>query len=148
MVLLTFQLDYWQCAFQISRVERVLHAVAVTPLPQAPDIVLGIINVHGAVLPVVNIRRRFQLPEKKLGTSDQFIIARTPGRLIAIVVDRITGVAEYADQDIISPDTILPGLEPVKGILQFDTGLILIHDLDRFLSFEEDSLIGRAMSTA
>jgi len=61
-----FHLDEQQYALKVSAVERVVHAVELTLLPEAPDIVLGIINIHGKIIPVVNISRRFHLPEKDI----------------------------------------------------------------------------------
>ena len=145
-MLLVFKLDNWNCGLPLSIVEKAYRAVAVTPLPKTPDIVLGIINVRGSVLPVVNIRKRFHLQEKKLIPSDQLIIARTHRRQIALVVDSIVGVIECAEAEITSSDAILPGLDYVKGVVKTSSGMILVHDLDRFLSPEEESQLGHAMT--
>ena len=73
--LVVFFLNEQKYALYLPAVERVVSAIEVTPLPQAPDNVLGIINVMGKVIPVVNIRKRFGLPEREIDLSDQFIIA-------------------------------------------------------------------------
>src|SRR3712207_6774571 len=93
-----FTLDEHGYALPLSFVERIVRAVEVTPLPKAPEIVLGVINVQGRVIPVVNIRKRFRLPEREIELSDQFIIARTAKRTIALVVDAVGGVAETLGQ--------------------------------------------------
>ena len=73
--LVVFFLNEQKYALYLPAVERVVSAIEVTPLPQAPDNVLGIINVMGKVITVVNIRKRFGLPEREIDLSDQFIIA-------------------------------------------------------------------------
>lgn len=146
--LLIFTLDDWQCALHISTVERTYRAVAITPLPDAPDIVLGIVNVRGVVLPVVNLRKRFRLPDKDLAPSDHLVIAHTARRPVALVVDGVTGVIECADQDIAAADAIAPGMEYVEGVLRLKDGMILIHDLDKFLSLEEEVALDSAMASA
>jgi purine-binding chemotaxis protein CheW len=145
MMLLAFTLDDWRCALELSTVERVYRAVAVTPLPDAPDIVLGVVSVRGIVLPVVDIRRRFRLPEKNLTPDDRLIIARSTGCLVALVVDDVTDVVECAEKDITSPSAIVPGMEYVEGVARLKDGMILIHDLARFLSLEEKAVLEQAL---
>lgn len=70
-----FSLDTRLYAISLSAVRRVVQAVELTPLPNAPPIVKGVINLGGLIIPVVNIRRRFRLPERELELSDQFIVA-------------------------------------------------------------------------
>ena len=61
----------------LSAVERIVRVVEVTSLPKAPDIVLGVVNVQGRVIPVINVRRRFRLPEREIALTDHMLIART-----------------------------------------------------------------------
>ncbi len=68
-------LDDIRYALPLTSVEQVVRAVEVTPLPDAPDIIMGVINVHGRVVPVVDIRRRFRLPARALSAGDQLVIA-------------------------------------------------------------------------
>lgn len=145
MMLLIFKLDNWYCALPISIVEKTYRAVAVTSLPETPDIILGIINVHGSVFPVINIRKRFHLQAKKLVPSDRLIIARTQRRQIALVVDSIVDVIECTEAEIILSDTILPGLDYVEGVVKTESGMILVHNLDHFLSLEEEIQLNHAL---
>lgn len=145
ITLLTFMLDDWTCALPIAAVERTYRAVAVTPLPKAPDIVMGIVNVRGMVQPVIDLRRRFQLPPRRLSPNDHLIIGHTSRRSVALVVDSLADVVECTQQDIAAADDILPGMEFVSGIARLKDGMILIHDLDRCLSLEEETALDQAM---
>jgi len=78
--LVVFTLDDRRYGLALSAVERAVRMVDVTPLPQAPQIVLGVVNVQGRVVPVVNLRRRFRLPERDFALADQLLIARTARR--------------------------------------------------------------------
>ncbi|TAN70416.1 MAG: purine-binding chemotaxis protein CheW [Methylobacter sp.] len=144
-MLLVFTLADWRCAMKLSTVERVYRAVAITPLPDAPDIVLGIVNVRGVVLPVVDLRRRFRLPEKNLMPDDRLIVAHSSGRLVALVVDAVIGVIECLDTDITLANAIVPGMDYVEGVARLKDGMILIHDLSRFLSLEEKAALEQAL---
>jgi purine-binding chemotaxis protein CheW len=148
-----FTLDERLYAVRLSAVSRVMHAVEITPLPKAPPIVSGVINLGGRIIPVVNIRRRFNLPERELELTDRFIVARASrsdaeegrGRLCAIVVDAVVGVHDLSQRDTTAAETILPGLEHLEGVAKTDRGLILIHDLGTFLSLEEETALGAVL---
>ena len=67
--LVGFSLEGQRYALPLSVVRRVVFAVQVTLLPNAPGIVLGVVDFHGDVIPVLNVRRRFQLPERAIRVS-------------------------------------------------------------------------------
>jgi len=144
--LAVFTLDEQPFALRLSAVERVIHAVEVTPLPTAPALVLGVINVQGQVVPAFDLRRRLRLPERDISPNDQLIIARTKQRTVALVVDTVSGVVDCPGEEIIPAEKIFRNLEYVGGILKLEDGLILIHDLDQFLSLEEEQMLEEAMS--
>jgi purine-binding chemotaxis protein CheW len=147
---IVFTLDKRLYGVRLSAVSRVVHAVEITPLPKAPPIVIGVINLGGRIIPVVNIRRRFRLPERDLELTDQLVVARASrhdaqkdgGRLLAFVVDTVIGVQDLSAQETIAAETILPGLEHLEGVAKTDQGLVLIHDLGTFLSLEEERALG------
>lgn len=126
--------DALRIALSMSGVERVIHAVYVTPLPGAPAIVSGVVNVQGRVIPVVNMRRRFRLPARKMALTDRLVIAHTAQRAVALAADSVSGVLEHTGPDRVDAETILSSLEYVDGVVKLGDGLILIHDLNRFLS--------------
>ncbi len=144
--LVVFRLDEQRYALPLAVVERIVRAVEVTALPNAPDIVIGAIVVAGRVIPVLNIRRRFQLPERGIGPADQFLIGRTAHRTVVLVVDAAQGVTERRRTDIVGSAQIVPGLEQFHGVIKLDDGLVLIHDLERFLSLDETCALDEAMS--
>ncbi len=143
-----FTLDEQHYALRLSDVERVVRAVEVTPLPKAPEIVLGVINMQGRVIPVVNVRKRFDLPEHETDLRDQLIIANTSRRQVALAADTVGGVVECEGETMVCADSIVPGTGYLEGILKSDGGIVLIHDLDTFLSFEEEDLLDDAMREA
>jgi purine-binding chemotaxis protein CheW len=140
-----FALDDNRYALRLSAVERVVHAVEVTTLPRAPDIVLGVINFCGRVIPVFNIRKRFRLPDRELQLSDQIVIALTSKRAVALLVDSVHGVVEHAEQDVVPAAEVLPTMDYVDGVARLEGGLVLIHDLDTFLSIEEERALDDAV---
>ena len=141
-----FTLDEQRYGLHLSAVERVVRVVEITPLPEAPEMVLGVVNVQGQVIPVFNIRKRFRLPEREIALSDQLIIAHISKRTIALLVDAVIGVVEPSEEEMITAEKILPNMEYVEGVVKIEDGMILlIHDLDEFLSLEESKTLDDAM---
>lgn len=143
--LVVFSLNEQRYALYLHAVERIIRAVDVTPLPEAPDIIIGIINLQGRIIPVANIRKRFGLLEQEIDLSNQFIIASTSRRTVALVVDSVNEVIEPEEEKVILAEKITPGMELIDGVIKLEDGMILIHDLDRFLSLEEETLLDRAI---
>lgn len=143
--LIIFTLDERRYALYLPAVERVVRVVEITSLPKAPEIVLGVVNVQGRITPVVNIRKRFRLPEREMNLSDQLIIAHTSKRTVALVADAVSEVIECSEGEVSATEEILPGMDYVEGVLKLEDGMILIHDLDKFLSFDEEKALDKAM---
>lgn len=141
-----FTLDAQSFALPVSSVERVVRVTEVTPLPEAPDVVYGIINYKGQVIPVCNIRRRFGFPDIEINLSHQFIIARTSKRTVALLVDDVTGTVEREENEIVPAGQVLQEMKYVRGIVKLEDGLVLIHDLDEFLSLDEERVLEKALS--
>jgi purine-binding chemotaxis protein CheW len=143
--LTVFCLDEQRYALPLARVDRIVRAAEVTPLPKAPDVVLGVIDVNGTVLPVLNMRRKFHLAEREIGTDDHFLIARTQRRRVALLIDKAQDVIAVPTVEIVNGDQIAPDIEQVRGVAKLADGLVLIHDLESFLSLEEEVILDQAM---
>ena len=144
--IIVFALDEPRYALLLSAVERVVRAVEITPLPKAPEIVLGIINAQGRIIPVIDVRQRFRLPTREMKLDDRFIIARTSRRQVALVVDSVAGVRQLTDRQMVSAEQALPFADYLKGVAKLEDNLVLIHDLDQFLSLDEEKVIDAALS--
>lgn len=145
--LLVFALDDQRCALHLSKVDKVVRVVEITPFPKAPKIMLGVVNVHGKVIPVINVRKRFGMPQREIALTSQLVITHTARRLMALVVDTVTGVIEYPAQDLAGVEGITSEIEHVQGIAKLKDGLALIYNLEQFLSLEEEKSLDHAMAS-
>jgi len=143
--LVTFSLDDRKFGLYVSAVQRIIRVVEVTALPKAPEIVTGIINLQGTFIPVCDIRKRFRMPPREVCLDDQMIIAITAKRTVALIVDSVDDVIEISEEKIIAAEKILPELEYVEGVMKTEGGMVLIHDLERFLSLPEEKVLDEAM---
>ncbi|OQX77618.1 MAG: hypothetical protein B6D64_08010 [Bacteroidetes bacterium 4484_276] len=135
--LVVFQIDNQRFALPLPVVERVVQVVEIFPLPKMSDYVHGIINLHGKIIPVINMRFLFGLPAKEIELSNQLIIAITPSGKLALLVDSTHEVFEFDDDKIVKSDNIMYGMRYVQGVIKTDDGVVLINDVGKFLDPEE-----------
>lgn len=140
-----FTLDEQRYAVPLSAVERIVRMVEITPVPHTLEIVLGVINAQGRIIPVVDIRKRLRLPAREPHPSDHLLIARTAKRGVALMVDAVSEVVTLSSQEVVLGETILAQLAYVTGVVKRPDGLILIHDFDRFLSLDEEQALHDAI---
>jgi purine-binding chemotaxis protein CheW len=130
--LLVISLAGQRFALRISAVVRVLRPVEVIPLPDAPEIVSGLINYHGKVIPLLNVGRLLLMPGDAPGFEGALIVVRIADRLAAIHADDVVGPFDFSAEDIVPPDDILPGLGRMEGVAVLRDGIAYIYDLGRF----------------
>jgi len=143
--LVVFELAASHCAFPLDAVERVVPMPAVQPVPGAPRVVLGAINLAGRVVPVVDLRRRLDLAARNYGLGARLLIVRTPRRTLAVPADDVTGVVEVDRLDVAPAAVVLPGLGQITGVVALPRGLLFIHDLEALLLPAEERELGRAL---
>lgn len=146
--LVVFALQGQRYALRLAAVERIVAVAAITALPSAPTIVMGIVNVQGRVIPVVDVSKRFGLPGRDIELSDRLIVARTSRRPVALLVAAVFGVIDCAQAQITAAGRILTHAQYVEGVVKLDDGLVLIHDLDTFLSPLEETQLQQALTPA
>ena len=142
-----FNLGERRFGLPLGCVERVLCAVAITPLPNAPGVVRGVIDIHGEIVPVVDLRVRFGLPVREVALDDHLLVAHTAARRLAILVEQVAGVVELDRRDIVAGESLAPGAAYPHAVAKLPDGLVLIQDLDAFLSLDEERSLDDALAT-
>lgn len=143
--ILVFRVAGRQFGLEVTEIEAVAGMVAVTPLPNGPYAVSGLIDVAGEVVPVFSVRRRLGLAERKADPSDFLILARAGGKKVAVEAEEIVDVLEAAD-GWVTAEEIAGRPEAIRGAVKTDEGLILIHDLNTFLSPDEERALAEALN--
>jgi purine-binding chemotaxis protein CheW len=87
-----------------------------------------------------------RLPVIETGLNDQIILTCTAGRPLAILVDEVSGLVEFSEQDIIGPEALYPGIEYLEGVTKLKDGILYLYNLDGFLSPEERDGIENLLS--
>ena len=144
--LLTFELGGSRFGLAAALLREVLRAVAIAALPKAPLVVEGVINVRGAIVPALDIRRRFGMPALPVAPEQHLLIAQAGGRVVALRVDRALDLISVDASAIEAAASVAPGAEYVAGIVKLPDGLLVIHDLERFLSLDEAAGVDAALT--
>lgn len=132
-------------AFLAAAVDEVLPAALPVPLPGAPDVVEGLLDVRGEAVPVLDVRRRFGLPPRPLELADCLVLLRTGGRRLALRVDEAVTLAEV-DRTELTPDPSFPGAGYVAGTASHDGDLLVVLDVTRFLTEGEERVLEAALA--
>ncbi|OYT17116.1 MAG: chemotaxis protein CheW [Bacteroidetes bacterium 4572_77] len=135
--LVGFNIDEQHFGLPLDVVEKVVQLVWIQPLLKMPEYICGIINLHGEIIPVVNVRYIFGLSKKEIALSDQLVIATASHKKFALIVDSTREVIEICENDIVKSEHIIFGMKYVQGVVELDDGMLLINDIDKFLSEDE-----------
>jgi len=149
--LVSFVVGTEEYAIPILAVQEINRMMPITRVPQSPEFVEGVINLRGRVIPVVDLRRRFDI-ETHAETGDERIIVVEIGgageaRVLGFTVDRVNRVLRIS-RDIVEPaPTITSGIDSdfVEGVGKLEEGLLILLSLEKLFSEEE---LGRACTTA
>ena len=134
-----FRIDDQLFGVAVSRVEKIIRAAAVIPLPDGPDTIIGLLNVEGRILPVVNIRKKWRLPERGMEADDRIILFKA-GALVSFIVNGVIGVVQFDHLKFHQAGEIHPGLEHyIEGVGKVDNSSVIIVDMARFFNYQEFS---------
>jgi purine-binding chemotaxis protein CheW len=135
----TFVLMDETYGINVMQVQEVLRVTEIAPVPGAPDYVLGIINLRGNVVTVIDTRTRFGLPSAELGDASRIIVIESEKQVVGILVDAVAEVVELSESDIdVAPNV---GTEEssryIQGVATREEGLLILVDLNKLLTDEE-----------
>jgi len=146
--LLAFEIDNRQFGLPLEMVLRIVQAVEVTQVPDIPETILGLINIHGSITPVLNTRRKFGLPERPLTLTDHFVIATAADQALALPVDSVQGLVEYSNDQLVPLQEELSHGQSPLSILRTADGMVLVYDPRLALSEDEKSSLATAIQQA
>ena len=141
-----FSINEQTYGIEILKIKEVVGYRKITPLPNMRGFIKGIINLRGVVLPVFDLREKFNLPETTYTHFHTIIVMEISGRVIGVIVDEITDVVEILPEEIQATSNLPPGMktEYMKGIGKKEDKLVVLLDIDRLLSPEELEILDAA----
>jgi len=136
---LTFKVADEEYGVDVLKVQEIIRYRKPTKMPNAPDIVKGVINFRGEVIPMVDLRKKFNLELKEYDHFTVVIILEVKSKIVGIIVDKVSDMLSFNDEDI---QTNLQfgshvDMKFIKGMARIEDRLIILLYLDKLLSFEE-----------
>ena len=134
---LIFILDRKQYAINLENVIKVNQIVNISAIPKGPEYLLGLINVHGQITPVVNLRHLLGLKNRQMKLMDQLIIIKTRQLELAFVVDQVSDIIPAHDENSMPADHLLPEARFFELIIKDQNDFILAINPEALLTPNE-----------
>lgn len=147
---LVFVLGKEEYGVDILKVQEIRGYEKVTPIPAAPAYLKGVVNLRGIIVPVIDLRVKFGMAEPAYDSFTVVIILRIAGRVVGIVVDGVSDVVQLAPADVKAAPQLgsLVDSSFLAGLATQDDRMILLIDIEKFLSSGELQLITQAAAVA
>ena len=141
-----FSINQQFFGIEIFKIREVLSYREITPLPQMEGFIKGIINLRGAVIPVFDLREKFNMPTAEYTQFHVIIVVEISGRITGVIVDVISDVLEILPEEFQTTGNLPSNVrsEYLKGVGKKDDKMIILLDMDRLLSPEELELADAA----
>jgi purine-binding chemotaxis protein CheW len=145
IVVLVFEIDGHRYGVDTEAVREIVRAVLPTRLPKAPAVVMGLVNVRGQAVPLIDLRLRFALQARPLDVHDVFVIVSARGRLCALRADAARELVRVPRASVAPAPA---RSEYAAGTTVLADGLLVICDLDTFLDEAELMVLDAALAEA
>jgi purine-binding chemotaxis protein CheW len=139
MQLVSFTLAKELYGIEITKVREIILITDITRIPEAPHFLKGLINLRSTVIPVIDLRARFGLPEGELNDESRIMVLQACGKTIGVVVDAVSEVLRVKHDQIAPPPPTVAGLgrDYLSGLVKLDDRLLILLDIDKIFGEEE-----------
>ena len=145
---LTFVLATEEYAIDILRVQEIKGWNKITTIPNTPRYICGVINLRGTIVPIIDLRQRFNLERLEYGPMTVVVVVKvianqSKERTMGIVVDAVSDVYDISETDIKPPPDFgsLISTEFIKGLTTVDNKMVIVLDIDRLLNSNELAIV-------
>ncbi len=142
--LVTFSIGDDEFGVNILKVQEIIRTMEITKVPRAPTFVEGVINLRGMVIPIIDLRRRFNLPPRPHDKHTRIIDCEINNILVGFVVDAVSEVLRIPASTVEPPPPVVAGIgaDYISGVGQLQDRLLIMLDLDKLLSTEDLDKLG------
>jgi|SRR5215218_5380468 len=137
--LVTFRIGGEEFGLDVFQVHEILRHQEPTPMPKAPAFVEGVLDVRGTLVPVVDLRKRFEVHELRYDDDTRIVLVDFGGERLGLVVDEVSEVMRVAETAVTPPPQYVKGLaaEFIRGIVRLDGRMVVLLELNQILSSQE-----------
>ncbi len=146
---LTFRIANEDYGIAIANVTEIIGIQSITEIPEMPDYIKGVINLRGKVIPVMDVRKRFKLPEREYDERTCIIVVEIDGTSVGLVVDTVNEVADIPEDQVEPPPKSKhKGGSYIQGIGKIGKEVKILLDINKILYEEELETISEAAQGA
>ncbi len=141
MQIVSFRLAQEEYGIEITKVQEIILMGEITRVPQTPPYIKGLINLRSTVIPIVDLRQRFGLPQEEASDETRIMVVNVSGRTIGIIVDGVSEVLRISRDQIAPPPPTVAGLgrEYLTGLVKLEKRLLILLDIDKILGQDGES---------
>ena len=138
-----FRLDDEEYGLDIMNVYGIEKDQEVVKIPNTPEYIEGIINLRGEILPVYNLRKKFNLKDKQSSSEAKIIVTQANNMQVGFVVDSVAEILHIEDDVIEKAPKIITGVDRkyIKSVAKLENRMVIILDIDLVLNEEEQKNI-------
>ena len=135
----TFRLDGEIYGIKVMQVQEVLRVSEIAPVPGSPDYVMGIINLRGNVVTVIETRKRFGLAQGEIDDASRIVIIESDENVVGMLVDSVAEVVDLKQSEIESSPNVgnEESAKYIEGVATHNNNLLILVDINKLLSTEE-----------
>jgi len=138
--LVSFNLEKEEYGINVLMVREIIRMLSITRVPNTPHYVEGVINLRGKVIPIISLRRKFDLEEAEYDKRTRIMVMEVVGELMGFIVDEVSEVIRISEREIQPPPPVVAsGIEQecMAGVINQADRLLVLLDLEKMFSDDE-----------
>ncbi len=146
--LVSFKLEQEEYGVNVLKVREIIRMPSITRVPNTPHYIEGVINLRGKVIPIISMRKRFNLPEGETSNQTRIMVIDMEGELMGFVVDAVSEVIRISESEIQPPPAVVNSAveqECLAGVINQTDRLLFFLNLEKLVSREERQLFSGIM---
>ena len=144
--LVSFTIGDEEFGVDILKVQEINRMLAVTRVPNSPEYIDGVINLRGKVIPIIDLRRRFQMERREHDKNTRIVVVELSGKVVGFVVDAVSEVMRIPKSVTEPPPPIVAGIdaEYITAVAKLEDRLLILLDLEKVLVNDEKECLAAA----
>lgn len=141
--LVSFNLDHEEYGINVLKVREIIRMLNVTRVPNTPYYVEGVINLRGKVIPIISLRKKFNLAEADHDKRTRIMVMEVGGELMGFIVDEVSEVLRISEKEIQPPPPVVSSnidQECMSGVINQAERLLVLLNLEKMFSLDEKML--------
>lgn len=145
-----FKIDDDEYATSVEQVERILENETITKIPDSPEFLVGVINYQGRIIPIIDLKKRFNLNSKSVNQNSKIILAKDTKGDIGLIIDSVSQIVDISSDSISEPPDVISGIikKYIKAIIKLDKKIIIYINLSEILEFSEKNNINELVKNS